>query len=64
MENVFYQLITKEKNHVLFIIVDSNNTVPIHGLKTSERLNLVRRVFKVNTSELEDDADFFCKLCS
>ena len=47
-----------KKFHVLFIVVDSNNTVPIIGLKTSERLNLVRRVFKVNTSELEDDAEF------
>ena len=43
----------------MFIIVDSNNTVPIIGLKTSERLNLVRRIFKVNTSELEDGAEFF-----
>ena len=43
----------------MFIVVDSNNTVPIIGLKTSERLNLVRRVFKANTSELEDDAEFF-----
>ena len=33
-----------KKFHVLFIIVDSNNTVPIIGLKTSERLNLVRRM--------------------
>ena len=51
-----------KKFHVLFVVVDSNNTdntVPIIGLKTSERLNLVRRVFKVNTSELEDDAEFF-----
>ena len=43
----------------MFIIVDSNNTVPIIGLKTSERLNLVQCVFKVNTSELDDDAEFF-----
>ena len=47
-----------KKFHVLFIVVDSNNTVPIIGLKTSERLNLVH-VFKANTSELEDDAEFF-----
>ena len=26
---------------------------------TSERLNLLRHVFKVNTSELEDAAEFF-----
>ena len=43
----------------MFIIVDSNNTVPIIELKTSERLNLVPRAFKVNISELEDDAEVF-----
>ena len=53
-----------KKFYVLFIIVDSKNTVPIIGLKTSERLNLVRHVFKVNTYELEDDAEFFCRLYS
>ena len=48
-----------KKFDVLFIVFYSNNTVPIIGLKTSERLNSVRRVFKVNTSELEDDVEFF-----
>ena len=48
-----------KKFHVLFIVVDSSNTVPIIGLKTSKRLNLVRGVFKVNTSESEDDAELF-----
>ena len=47
------------KFHVSFIIVDSNNTVPITGLETSKRLYLVRRVFKVNISELENDAEFY-----
>ena len=34
----------------MFIIV-SSETTPIIGLKTSERLNLVQRVFKINCSE-------------
>ena len=39
-----------KKHHVLFIIVSSDAT-PIIGLKTSERLNLVQRVFKISGSE-------------
>ena len=35
------------KHYVLFIIV-SSETTPIIGLNTSERLNLIQRVFKVN----------------
>ena len=37
-------------HHVLFIVV-SSDTTPIIGLNTSERLNLIQRVLKINKSD-------------
>ena len=39
-----------KKHHVLFIVV-SSDTTPIIGLNTSERLNLIQRVLKINKSD-------------
>ena len=41
-----------QKHHLLFIIVDSDTT-PIMGLATSERLSLIKRVYKVTESNTQ-----------
>ena len=43
------------KIYVMFIVVKSK-TVPIIGLNTSERLNLVQGIFKVNASDSNNDS--------
>ena len=42
-----------QRHHLLFIIVASDTT-PIIGLATSERLNLIKRVYKVTESTIEE----------
>ena len=42
-----------QQHHLLFIIVNSETT-PIIGLDTSERLNLIKRVYKVTESSIEE----------
>ena len=41
------------QDHLLFIIVNSETTLII-GLATSERLNLIRRVYKVTESSIKE----------
>ena len=42
-----------QRHHLLFIILASNTT-PIIGLASSERLNLIKRVYKVTESTIEE----------
>ena len=42
-----------QRHHLLFIILASNTT-PIIGLASSERLNLIKRVYKVTESTTEE----------
>ena len=42
-----------QRHHLLFIVLASNTT-PIIGLASSERLNLIKRVYKVTESTIEE----------
>ncbi|CAB4018481.1 Hypothetical predicted protein [Paramuricea clavata] len=42
-----------QKHHLLFIVVASQTT-PILGLATSERLNLIKRVYKITDTNIEE----------
>ena len=44
----------KGQRHYLLFIILASNTTPIIGLASSERLNLIKRVYKVTESTIEE----------